>query len=117
MSLDVEGVDVGPLIKSHISHLSDYEGKKATATCLLAVKRGDRVFVYRGSQEGVITSKRGQRFGFGSVFQPLGSTKTWGEELPENHSRAVAIRNLLSESVWMNLPLWNHAAQVEWQAD
>ncbi|MCC6954710.1 MAG: non-canonical purine NTP pyrophosphatase, partial [Deltaproteobacteria bacterium] len=58
---------------------------------------GERVFA-EGVTHGKIVSPRGREFGWNSIFEPLGSPKTFGEmsddERALNSMRTIAFRNL-----------------------
>lgn len=65
----------------------------ATATTLLGYvdAKGAR-HVFRGDTEGRVVASRGTNdFGFGPIFEPLGSTKTFGE-MTREEKYAVSMR-------------------------
>lgn len=61
--------------------LNDWEDRRAIATVVLCVYDGHTLRTFTGQAEGTITaSPRGENgFGWDSIFQPEGSTITYGE--------------------------------------
>lgn len=83
--------------------LQGFEDKHAEAVCIVgyAEPQGEPV-LFEGIVEGAIVAPRGKGWGFDAVFQPKGSTKTYGEMTPEekNHlsHRALALQEF---SQWL----------------
>jgi len=99
--LDVEGADLGTQIRYRLPELDSHIGRSARFTCLIGVRRENRVFIFRGEQTGTIVSPRGHSFGFNPYFQPDGTTKTFGEEIPENSNpRFRALQALKKNEPW-----------------
>lgn len=117
-SLDVEGAQVGVNVKWLLTHLKELVGRKATWTTLLAYRKGDQVYVFRGMITGKIVEARGEKgFGFDPVFLPDGSNKTLAEEKPDKlNARALAVDALLEGKPFAIKPLiekW----EGNWQQD
>jgi XTP/dITP diphosphohydrolase len=95
-SLEVEGADIGIQIRWMLEHLSDYVGRKAHWTVLLAYQSGNQVFVYRGVVHGTIVSPQGASgFGFDPLFLPEGQQLTLAQSKPDKvNARALAVREL-----------------------
>jgi XTP/dITP diphosphohydrolase len=106
-SLDIEGASVGVNVRWLLDHLSEYAGRKATWTVLLAVRKGDTVFVYRGTVAGtIVVPKGGNGFGFDPVFLPEGATKTLAEAKPDSvNARAKAVEAFVASTVWATHPV------------
>lgn len=100
--LDVEGQDVGVNVKWMLANLEQFEGKKATWTVLMAVKKMGMVEIYKGVVEGKIVKARGpEGFGFDPIFEPLGSDKTLAEDKPDDvNARWLAIDNLCKGNLY-----------------
>lgn len=106
-SLDIEGTSIGINIRWLLDHLSEYAGRQAEWTVLLAFRQGKQVFIYKGSVLGTIVAPRGkQGFGFDPVFLPNGSTKTLAESKPDAfNARAIAVEALVKGKVWTQHPM------------
>lgn len=101
-SLDIEGASVGVNIRWLLDHLTEYAGRKAEWTVLLAVHQGNEIYIYKGSVSGTIVPPKGTAgFGFDPVFLPNGSTDTLAESKPDVfNARAKAVESLLKGDVW-----------------
>ena len=96
-SLDIEGADVGVNVKWLLKTLRDHIGKHAIFRCLLGIKIGSRVYIFKGEIPGRIVEKRGQSFGFLPVFLPDGADKTLAEDLPDHfNARYFAVKQFLA---------------------
>lgn len=106
-SLDIEGADVGVNIRWLLDHLSDYAGRKAEWTVLLAYRQDQEIFIYKGNISGTIVLPKGTKgFGFDPVFLPDGSTETLAESKPDTvNARAKAVEALVEEDIWMTHPV------------
>lgn len=106
-SLDIEGASVGVNIRWLLDHLTEYAGRKAEWTVLLAFRENNQIYIYKGSISGTIVQPRGTTgFGFDPVFLPNGSTKTLAESKPDLfNARAKAVESLLQGSVWAKHPI------------
>lgn len=106
-SLDIEGASVGVNIRWLLDHLTEYAGRKAEWTVLLAFRQDNQIYIYKGSQSGIIVPARGTTgFGFDPVFLPNGSTKTLAESKPDLfNARAKAVEALLKGDVWTKHPI------------
>lgn len=94
----------GPLIKWFLQELkteglftlASHQGiERARAETILAyVKSENEVYYYRGVTEGRIVAPRGTKdFGWGPIFQPEGSEKTFAEmEYSEKQTYSMRIR-------------------------
>eukprot|EP01004_Peranema_trichophorum_P007316 NODE_6096_length_926_cov_38.305106_g5505_i0.p1 GENE.NODE_6096_length_926_cov_38.305106_g5505_i0~~NODE_6096_length_926_cov_38.305106_g5505_i0.p1 ORF type:complete len:223 (-),score=38.95 NODE_6096_length_926_cov_38.305106_g5505_i0:187-855(-) len=104
--LDVEGADVGIHVRWLMDNLTEFEGRSATWRVLLGVKRGNVVEIYEGVIKGRIVRPRGSsNFGFDSIFEPLGRTKTLAEDKPDEvNARAMAIQNLAKGKIFAKHP-------------
>ncbi len=110
-SLEIEGESVGANIKWLLSDLPKHIGKKAIFICLLAIKKENVVFIYKGQVKGTIVSSRGKQYGFLSYFQPDGAIKTLAEERPDYYNaRFYAIQNFLE-----NKPYTTCSPLYTWQ--
>lgn len=106
-SLDIEGASVGVNIRWLLDHLKDYVGKKAEWTVLLAFKKENEVFIYKGSVSGTIVEPQGAAgFGFDPVFKPDGSAETLAESKPDSvNARAKAVQALIQGDLYMKHPV------------
>jgi inosine/xanthosine triphosphate pyrophosphatase family protein len=103
-SLHIEEANIGSNIKWEISKVKNYNGNKAVWKVLLAVNKGDEIFVYEGIMEGTIINKEvnSNSFGFDSYFIPLNSGLTL-HELEERglkddfSARRIAVENFLKD--------------------
>ena len=116
--LDIEGAAVGIYVRWLLDHLTEYAGRKAEWTVLLAFRQDNQIYIYKGSISGIIVFPRGTAgFGFDPVFLPNGSTETLAESKPDLvNARAKAVESLLKGDVWVEHPLienWNGP----WQND
>ena len=114
-SLEVEGARVGTNVKWLVPELERFEGHKATFVCLVGLRRGGKVELYRGETRGTLTRKRGESFGFLPYFIPEGRFKTFAEEWPDElNPRLHAVRDLLEGRPWQvcePLEQWDGAWQ------
>jgi XTP/dITP diphosphohydrolase len=110
-SLEVEGEKVGVNVKWMLNQLSNFVGKKAIFRCLLGIRSGNKVYVFKGEIQGTIVPKRGHSFGFLPYFQPDGSIKTLAEDLPDEfNARFFAVEDLIHNRPYLTcdvLPIWN----------
>lgn len=106
-SLDIEGASVGVNIRWLLDHLTEYAGRQAIWTALLAVCQDNHIHIYKGSTTGMIVLPRGTNgFGFDPVFLPDGSTETFAESKSDLfNARAKAIESLLQGHVWTTHPV------------
>lgn len=96
-SLEIEGTAIGPMIKWYLDVLDQYSGKQALFTCLMALRKDNKIYVYRGQVLGTIVESRGKKYGFVSYFQPDGTDKTLAQERLEDHNpRYHAIQHFLN---------------------
>lgn len=95
--MDIEDSAVGIHIKWFLKHLSEFIGRKAVWTVLLALRDSNQVKIFHGQVEGKIVAARGEGgFGFDPVFMPLESNKTLAEYKPAKwNARAIAVDALL----------------------
>lgn len=93
----------------------EYLGLSAIFSCLLAIRKVSKIYVYSGRVKGKIVEAKGEGFGFGPCFLPDGLEKTLGEEMvPEYNARYLAIQNFLNdrpEVVIDLLPTWDGTFQ------
>ena len=101
-SLEIEGASVGIHVRWLLDHLSEYVGRKAVWTVLLAYRKGELVFIYRGQVSGVIVAPRGDSgFGFDPVFLPDGATDTLAQSKPDRfNARAKAVQALVQNHLF-----------------
>ena len=117
VSLDIEGLDVGVNIRWFLNSLGSslYLGRACAYSCLLGIRVGDEVRVYRGVAQGKLVEPCGDGFGFGPYFLPDGTDKTLGEWMdPRFNSRYIAIRNFKEDKPYAILPVleeWEYAIQ------
>lgn len=106
-SLDIDGASVGIHIRWLLDHLKEYVGRKASWTVLLALRKGEMVFIYKGGIEGTIVEPRGSTgFGFDPVFLPDGSEKTLAESKPDCYNaRAQAVQAFIQGALWTTHPV------------
>lgn len=106
-SLDIEGADVGINIRWLLDHLSEYAGRKAEWTVLLAFRQGDQISIFKGTVSGVIVKSRGvDGFGFDPVFLPEGATETLAESKPDVfNARAKAVEAFIKGEPWAIHPV------------
>jgi XTP/dITP diphosphohydrolase len=103
-SLEIEGESVGVNVKWVLQKLGQFVGRKATFKCLLAIRFGDKVFVFKGEVPGKMTERRGERFGFLPFFQPDGATLTLAEDLPHHfNARYYAVQVLLKNQPYLTV--------------
>lgn len=104
-SLDVEGAEIGVNLRWKKDELNSNVGKKAIWRVILAYRVADCIYVYKGEVNGRIVEPRGPKsYGFNSIFQPDGETKTLAEFSSDKiDARAIAVdafmRNRYSEVV------------------
>lgn len=105
-SLDIEGASVGVNIRWLLDHLSEYAGRRAVWTVLLAYRQGNEVLIYKGIIHGTIVKPRGSSgFGFDPVFLPNGATETLAESKPDQYNaRAKAVESLVNGNIWKKHP-------------
>lgn len=110
-SLEIEGADVGVNVRWLLDNLSDYIGRKARWTTLIAYREGSQVHVYKGEVKGTIVKPAGTTgFGFDPVFQPEFATQTLAQSKPDHvNARALAVEALLNDK-----PLISAPAITEW---
>lgn len=111
-SLDVDGASFGVNIRWLLEHLTDFIGRKALWTVLFAYHDNQQVYIFKGTVEGKIVSRRGENgFGFDPFFQPNGSVFTLSESKTDPfNARAKAIHQLLDGNIYQVHPLirdWN----------
>lgn len=116
-SLEIEGALVGINVRWLLDNLSEYTGRKATWTVLLAYRSGDKILIYQGVVSGVIVEARGSGgFGFDPVFLPVGATDTLAQSKPDTfNARAKAVNALVENNLFTEHPLienwdgpWQH---------
>lgn len=96
-SLDIEGASVGINIRWLIDNLHEYIGRKAIWRVLLAYRRANEVYVFKGEVPGSIVPPSGsQGFGFDPVFLPENSNHTLADGKPDTcNARAFAVEALV----------------------
>lgn len=105
-SLHVQGVEIGVNIKWLIPKLHEHEGKIAEFSCLLGVRKGDEILIFKGSVNGKIVKPKGEGFGIGPFFLPDGLSRTLGEYMaPKYNPRYLALQNFLEKNVYETRPL------------
>lgn len=106
-SLDIEGASVGVNIRWLSDNLTEYVGRKAEWTVLLACRQNNEIYIYKGTVSGIIVLPRGTTgFGFDPVFLPNGSTETLAESKPDLfNARAKAVESLLKGNFWVKHPI------------
>jgi len=118
-SLDILGANVGIHIRWALDNLNEYTTKKAVWTVLIAQRKGDTVYVYRGQVSGTIVSPKGVGFGFDPYFLPDGSTTTLAEAKPQRlNARAIAFQAYLDRDPFAEMPPiteWNGAWQKSFE--
>lgn len=117
-SLEIVGSSVGIHVRWLMDHLSEYTGRQAHWKVLLAYRKNNKVFIYKGSISGMIVEPQGENgFGFDPIFLPEGATQTLAETKPNQfNARAKAVEALIKNKVWMTSPLikeWSGAWQQE----
>lgn len=76
----------------------EYHGKSAVFSCLLGIRRDDKVYIFSGQVHGKIVAPKGDGFGFGPCFLPDGLEKTLGEYMdPHYNARYIAIQNFIND--------------------
>jgi XTP/dITP diphosphohydrolase len=97
-SVDVEGADIGVMIRWKIDTMTSLINSKTVISVLFGVLHEGFVYVYNGTVHGTISEPRGSNgFGFDPWFLPEGANKTLGEEKPRKYSaRALGIDNIMS---------------------
>lgn len=116
-SLEIEGASIGINIRWLLDHLSEYEGRHAQWTVLLAYRQGDQILIYSGVVSGIIVQARGSAgFGFDPVFLPDGTCHTLAEFKPDQfNARAKAVKALMEGVIWKTHPViekWEGAWQT-----
>lgn len=106
-SLEIEGASVGIHVRWLLDHLTDYIGKKAQWTVLLAYHADEQVFICQGRVSGKIVEPKGKEgFGFDPVFLPDGTDQTLAQSKPDSvNARAKAVEALLNGEVEAIFPL------------
>jgi len=117
-SLEVDEAAIGIHVRWLLDHLPEYVGHKALWNVLLAFRKNDQVFIYKGSIAGMIVEPKGTSgFGFDPVFLPDGSTKTLAQSKPDHfNARAKAVEAFVNNELWKTCPvikLWTGP----WQKD
>lgn len=101
----------GIYIKYQLPDLDNYIGSDATFSCLIGIKKNNKVYVYKGSIEGKVVAKKGEGFGFDPNFLPNGTDKTLGEyKDPRYNARAIAIKDFIDNKVFAErdvIEKWN----------
>jgi len=109
-SLEVEGENIGTLIKWKMEELEKLEGRNATFICYLGISRTADIEIYKGEVSGKICQKDGEGFGFNPYFIPDGAHRSFAIDKPnEKNARFLAVQNFLSKSVFLRadpLPEW-----------
>lgn len=95
-SLDIEGVDIGIHLKAHIASLHLYVGRRATWTTLLAFRKGDEVFVYRGVETGTIIASE-ERDSRGFIPRELPISFAFRVDPDSPNARAAAVEALMKQ--------------------
>lgn len=105
-SLEIEGASIGIHIRWVLEHLIEYVGRQAHWKVLLAYRKGNKVFVYKGSISGTIVEPRGPKgFGFDPIFLPKGAEETLAEFKPDQfNARAKAVESFMKNQIWMTCP-------------
>jgi XTP/dITP diphosphohydrolase len=105
-SLEIEGASIGIHVRWLLEHLTEYVDRQAHWKVLLAYRRGNKVFVYKGNISGTIVEPQGiSHFGFDPVFLPHGATETLAESKPDQfNARAKAVEALMQGKVWVTCP-------------
>ena len=77
-SLDIEGASVGINIRWLLDHLTEYAGRKAEWTVLLAFRLDNQIYIYKGSVSGTIVQPEGQQ-ALGSIlfFYQMDLLRLW----------------------------------------
>lgn len=115
---DIQVISPGSNIRWALENLKNpiYLGKNAVFSCLLAIQRNKKVYIYAGRVNGRIVSPRGSGFGFGPCFLPDGVDKTLGEFMDPNHNaRYLALQNFINnkpEHVLDCLKVWEGPFQT-----
>lgn len=106
-SLEINGASIGINIRWLLDHLTEFAGRKAEWTVLLAYRQDDQIYIYKGSTSGVIVLPKGTTgFGFDPVFLPNGSTETLAQSKPDLfNARAKAVESLLKGDLWTKHPI------------
>ena len=108
VSLDVEGLDIGVNIRWFISQLNspDYFFRKCAFTCMVGIRKEDKIYVYKGDVQGTLVPPRGDCFGFGRYFLPDGADLTLGEFMnPQYNARYIAVKNFKADTPFAILPV------------
>lgn len=94
-SLDIEGVSVGIHIRWLLEHLSEYAGRKAEWTVLLAFRRAHQIHIYKGTVSGTIVPSRGTTgFGFDPFFYLMKLPRPWQNLNPIDSTPEQKLWNL-----------------------
>lgn len=100
-SLEVEGASVGTNVKWMVDGLAELEGRRAVFVCLVGIRRGGEIQVFRAETRGTLSRRRGEAFGFLPYFVPEGRTRTFAEEWPDElNPRLHAVRDLVEGRPW-----------------
>lgn len=115
-SLEIEGAAIGIHVRWLLEHLTEYIDRQAHWKVLLAYRRTNKVFVYKGSISGIIVEPRGaSNFGFDPIFLPTGAVETLAESKPDQfNARAKAVEALMKNKVWITCPAI-HKWEGPWQ--
>lgn len=115
-SLDIDGADVGVRVRWLLEDLHQHLGKKAVFVCLIGIQRNQKVEIYKGEMPGRIVLPRGNDgFGFNSMFEPIGSNKTYAEYKPDHlNARYLAVQKFLKSEIFLTgepLKTWTGSFQ------
>lgn len=123
--LDVEGAELGVLVKFGMDELESFKGRRARFACCLALATETEALVWEGYIDGVIGEARGPAgFGFDQRFHPDGAGGLSLSELSQAgrkddfSARARACALFKSSEPTKRFPLQELAAyQGPWQTD
>ena len=111
VSLDVEGADVGSLVKWKLQEMDKHLNRRAIFKCWVGIHRKSKIEIFYAETAGILVPARGGSFGFNPYFLPDGSQNTFGEEIPkELNPRFKALSKLIhGRSDFIEEPLfsWN----------
>lgn len=108
VSFEVEGADFGVNIRWKLKDLEKEEnlGRKASFICYMAWRKGDEIHLVSSTVKGTIVKKRGNGFGFGPYFLPLGARLTLGQKMDKKYNpRYIALQKLIQGRDVTVLPL------------
>ena len=109
-SLAIDGASIGVHIRWLLDHLNEYIGHAAKWSVLLAFRKREQIYIYKGSISGNIVSPRGSAgFGFDPVFLPDGAKHTLAEAKPDTYNaRSIAVEQLIKNNTWSTHALIDH---------